>query len=111
MDTRDKNQELTGQGFMAPDSGMSPIQFDPDFALLTDNELSTTLSENEVKGKELFTAPGEIQVKELQEEQKKPATPLQDSLRRLRRDKRAMACFGVLAFFVLLAIFGPLIYQ
>ncbi|HEY6408980.1 MAG TPA: ABC transporter permease [Ktedonobacteraceae bacterium] len=111
MDTKDKNQELTGQGFMAPDSGMSPIQFDPDFALLTDNDLATTLSENEVKEKELFTAPGEIAVKELQEEKKKPATPLQDSLRRLRRDKRAMACFGVLAFFVLLAIFGPLIYQ
>jgi oligopeptide transport system permease protein len=97
MDTKDKNQELTGQGFMAPDSGMSPVQLDPDFALLTDNELATSLSENEVK--------------KLQEEKKKTATPLQDSLRRLRRDKRAMACFGFLAFFVLLAIFGPLIYQ
>ncbi|GAC1349157.1 MAG: hypothetical protein NVSMB27_19630 [Ktedonobacteraceae bacterium] len=97
MDTKDKNQELTGQGYMAPDSGLSPVQLDPDFALLTDNELATTLSENEIK--------------KLQEEKKKTATPLQDSLRRLRRDKRAMACFGFLAFFVLLAIFGPLIYQ
>jgi oligopeptide transport system permease protein len=97
MDTKDKNQELTGQGFMAPDSGLSPVQLDPDFALLADNELATSLGENEIK--------------KLQEEKKKTATPLQDSLRRLRRDKRAMACFGVLAFFVLLAIFGPLIYQ
>src|SRR6266516_1108009 len=48
MDIRDKNQELTGEGYMAPDSGMSPIQFDPGFALLTDNELATTLSENEL---------------------------------------------------------------
>jgi oligopeptide transport system permease protein len=111
MDTRDKNQELTGQGFMAPDSGMSPIQFDPDFALLTDNELATTLSENEVKEKEFFTTPDEIAVGELQDKKKKPATPFQDSMRRLRRDKRAMACFGVLAFFVFLAIFGPFIYQ
>src|SRR3989442_9064886 len=77
MDTRDKNQELTGEGYMAPDSGMSLIQFDPGFALLTDNELATTLSENELK--------------ELQEKKKKPATPFQDSMRRLRRDKRAMA--------------------
>src|SRR6266702_486265 len=97
MDIRDKNQELTGEGYMAPDSGMSPIQFDPGFALLTDNELATTLSENELK--------------ELQDKKKKPATPFQDSMRRLRRDKRAMASVGIIVFFVLLAIFGPFIYQ
>ena len=96
MDIRDKNQELTGEGYMAPDSGMSPIQFDPGFALLTDNELATTLSENELK--------------ELQDKKKKPATPFQDSMRRLRRDKRAMASVGIIAFFVLLAIFGLFIY-
>ncbi len=111
MDTKDKNQELMGQGFMAPDSGMSPIQFDPDFALLTDNELATTLSENEVQEKELVTTLTEKEVMELQNRKKKPATPFQDSMRRLRRDKRAMASVGVIAFFVLLAIFGPFIYQ
>ncbi len=93
----DTNQELPAQGYMSPDSGMSPAQFDPDFALLTDDDLATTLSENELK--------------ELQEKKKKPTTPFQDSMRRLRRDKRAMASVGVIAFFVLLAIFGPLIYQ
>jgi oligopeptide transport system permease protein len=44
-------------------------------------------------------------------QQKKPASPLQDSLRRLRRDKRAMFSLGVIGFFVLLAIVGPFIYQ
>ncbi len=42
---------------------------------------------------------------------KKSATPLQDSLRRLRRDKRAMVSIGVILFFILLAIVGPPIYQ
>jgi oligopeptide transport system permease protein len=98
MDTRDrKNQEIAAEGFMAPDADMSPAQFDPDLALLTDNNLATTLGENELK--------------DLQEKQKKPTTPFQDSMRRLRRDKRAMASIGVVGFFVLLAIFGPLIYQ
>jgi len=98
MDTRDrKNQEIAAEGFMAPDADMSPAQFDPDLALLTDNNLATTLGENELK--------------DLQEKQKKPTTPFQDSMRRLRRDKRAMASVGVVVFFVLLALFGPFIYQ
>jgi len=97
MDTKDKNQELAAEGFMAPDSGMSPAQFDPNFALLTDNDLATTLGENELK--------------EQQEKKQKPATPFQESMRRLRRDKRAMASVGVIAFFVLLALIGPTIYQ
>lgn len=41
----------------------------------------------------------------------KPSTPWQDALRRLRRDKRAMASVGVILFFVLLAVAGPPIYQ
>ena len=98
MDTRDrKNQEIAAEGFMAPDADMSPAQFDPDLALLTEDNLATTLGENELK--------------DLQEKQKKPTTPFQDSMRRLRRDKRAMASVGVVVFFVLLALFGPFIYQ
>lgn len=42
---------------------------------------------------------------------KPTGSPLQDSLKRLRRDKRAMASIGIIAFFVLLAIIGPPIYQ
>jgi peptide/nickel transport system permease protein len=97
MDTKDQNQEVAAEGFMAPDAGMSPSLFDPDLALLTDNNLATTLSENELQ--------------DLQEKKKKPTTPFQDSMRRLRRDKRAMASVGVIVFFVLLAFFGPPIYQ
>lgn len=41
----------------------------------------------------------------------KSSSPLQDSMRRLRRDKRAMISIGVIIFFILLAIVGPPIYQ
>jgi oligopeptide transport system permease protein len=97
MDTKDKNQELAAEGFMTPDSGMSPAQFDPNFALLTDTDLATTLGENELN--------------EQQEKKQKPTTPFQESMRRLRRDKRAMASVGVIVFFVILALIGPTIYQ
>src|SRR2546429_2496333 len=97
MDTKDKNQEITGHEYMPPDTVVSPLQLDPDLTVLAENDLATALSENELK--------------ELAEKKEKPATPLQDSLRRLRRDKRAMASIGVIGFLVLLAIFGPFIYQ
>lgn len=97
MDTKDKNQELAAEGLMTPDSGMSPAQFDPNFALLTDTDLATTLGENELN--------------EQQEKKQKPTTPFQESMRRLRRDKRAMASVGVIVFFVILALIGPTIYQ
>jgi oligopeptide transport system permease protein len=96
MDTKDKNQELTAHGFMPPDSVASPLQLDPELAELSNSELAAALK---------------IEPESLKEEKKKkPPTPLQESLRRLRRDKRAMASVGVILFFVLLAIFGPSIY-
>jgi peptide/nickel transport system permease protein len=45
------------------------------------------------------------------EKAKKPASPFRDSLLRLRRDKRAMISLGVIAFFVVVALIGPPIYQ
>ena len=97
MDTRDKNQDIAAESFMTPDSGMSQAPFDMDLSVLTDSDLATTLGENELQ--------------DLKEPLKKPATPFQESMRRLRRDKRAMTSVGVIVFFVLLAIFGPFIYQ
>lgn len=43
--------------------------------------------------------------------EKKAVTPLRESLRRLWRDKRAMVSLGIIVLFVLLALFGPPIYQ
>jgi oligopeptide transport system permease protein len=97
MDTRDKNQEVAAESFMTPDSGMSQSPIVPELEVLTDSDLSTTLRENELK--------------DLKEPLKKPATPFQESMRKLIRDKRAMASVGIIIFFVLLALFGPFFYQ
>lgn len=45
------------------------------------------------------------------EKQKKSPTPFQESMRRLRRDKRAVFCMGVIVLYILIAIFGPTIYK
>ncbi len=45
------------------------------------------------------------------EEEEKSPTPLQDSLRRLRRDRRATLSLGFISLLVTIAIFGPSIYQ
>jgi ABC-type dipeptide/oligopeptide/nickel transport system permease subunit len=41
----------------------------------------------------------------------KSLSPGQESMRRFRRDKRAMISLGLLVFFILLALIGPFIYQ
>src|SRR5262249_53463110 len=57
------------------------------------------------------SVPGEVIAVAIAGEQKKSPTPLQESLRRLRRDKRAMISLIVIVLFILIPIFGPLIYQ
>src|SRR5258708_22034962 len=59
------------------------------------------------------TVPGEVPVTAMpgDQELKKSPTPLQESLRRLRRDKRAMISLSVILLFILIPILGPPIYQ
>ncbi len=96
MDTRDQSQRYTSDPAdtaMAPDNTFTPAP----------PEMSDML-----QGHALGVAMPDME--ELEKQEKSP-TPLQDSLRRLRRDKRAMISFSVIVFLVLLAIFGPPIYQ
>ncbi len=86
MDTKDQNSEMLSPGVMLPDTTLAPPELivttaDPAQPLVTDQK------------------------------QKKSPTPFQESLRRLRRDKRAMVSAGVIVFLVLLALIGPFIYQ
>src|SRR5881275_3186201 len=91
MDTKDQNTELASSEVMLPDSTVLPPG--PELADLTNATMTTTM-----------VAPPE-------KEERKSPTPFQDSLRRLRRDRRAMVSVGIIAFFILLAIIGPPIYQ
>jgi len=101
MDTHDRKPETDAPGFIAPASNVVQPEW------------------------ELNTIPGhpEDQVGEIPEEAviaetapvnpniKKSRTPFQESLRRFRRDKRAMVSLGIIIFMVVLAIIGPPIYQ
>src|SRR5260370_18215498 len=95
MDTQDKNVEPACSEVILPDTD-SPLD------LL---EASINVTASTVAGEVPVTAmPGD-------QELKKSSTPLQESLRRLRRDKRAMISLGVIVLFILIPILGPPIYQ
>jgi peptide/nickel transport system permease protein len=94
MDTKDKDFELASPGIMMPDSSLSPLMME----VASENGVLQTLEPES----ELVTPEGQPQ---------KSPTPLQDSLRRLRKDKRAMVSLGVIILFILIPILGPPIYQ
>ncbi|TMD53889.1 MAG: ABC transporter permease [Chloroflexi bacterium] len=94
MDTKDQD-ELASPGVMSPDTTLSPLTIEKE---ITDN------------GTVQVIGPDQEQVP-VGVKPKKTLTPFQESLRRLRRDKRAMVSLGVIIFFILLPIIGPLIYQ
>ena len=97
MDAKDKDLKMASPGVMMPDTSLSPL-----------NNVDATVSDaygtlqSAIADTELVTPEGKPQ---------KSPTPLQDSLRRLRKDKRAMASLGVIILFILIPIVGPPIYQ
>ena len=94
MDTPDQGTETTSSEILPPDTGIRPPL--PDTI-----EIIKTL-----------TAPEEpVPESTHPEQEKQPLTPFQESLGRLRRDKRSTISLGILAFFVLLALIGPPIYR
>src|SRR5207249_12136993 len=93
MDTKDKDTDLASPGVMPPDTTLMPLE----------TELVATTTGDGVAA---VTAPGA----KAQKTQKSP-TPLQDSLRRLRRDKRAMVSLGIILLFIAIPMIGPPIYQ
>jgi len=93
MDTPKKNAELQNQSMMMVNAPINPELID-----ITDGVMQIPLTSDGA------TMQG-------REPPKKSLTPLQDSLRRLRRDKRAMVSLGFIIAFILIPIFGPFIYQ
>jgi peptide/nickel transport system permease protein len=93
MDMPDQEPECASPEILAPNTGARP----PLPEIL--NTL-TTLEE-----------PVLVPESAKPEQRKKPLTPFQESLKKLRRDKRAIVSLSILLFFVLLALLGPAIYQ
>src|SRR5260370_7875089 len=91
MDTQDKNLEPVSSEVILPDT-------DPPLDLL-DASINVTAS----------TVPGEVPVTAMpgDQELKKSPTPLQESLRQLRRDKRAILSLAPIVLFILIPILTP----
>lgn len=107
MDTKDKNTDLSSSGIKNTDLSSSGVMF-PDTSVSPGEIVELTRPQGDV---ETVVPPPAIAAEGGKEPQKKSPTPLQDSFRRLWRDKRAMASVGVIVFFILLALIGPSIYQ
>lgn len=93
MDTKDQSSEITSPEAMTPDSSVMPSELEE----LTQAGEATAVPTTQA-------APPEKTAQKTQ-------TPMQESLQRLRRDKRAMVSLGIILFFVVLAVIGPVIYQ
>src|SRR5437764_475161 len=91
MDTKDTNREIVSQQWIAPDTTARPTP--PEISDLTSGAEPT-----------IVPPPGA-------EAERKSPTPLQDSLRRLRRDMRAVVSIGIIGLFIVIALIGPVIYQ
>jgi ABC-type dipeptide/oligopeptide/nickel transport system permease subunit len=94
MEMKDQNSEFRSPEVMRPDSTVQPPI--PELSEL-------------VPGATATLPPGKHETALQREE--KSRTPLQESLRRLQRDKRAMVSLGIIVFFIVLAIIGPPIYH
>jgi oligopeptide transport system permease protein len=92
MDTKEQETESTSSRMAFPDYNVLPVPVEPEL-------LEVPASE------EWTTSDGK------QEPRKKSPTPLQDSLRQLRRDHRAMASLVVILLFFFIPLIGPVIYQ
>jgi peptide/nickel transport system permease protein len=95
MDASEKEPELIPSELIHPDTGSVPPS--AELLDLADGAAGTSAA--------IIVTPGEI-VKA-----KKSSTPLQDSLRRLRHDKRAVVSLSMIILFIVIALIGPSIYQ
>jgi oligopeptide transport system permease protein len=95
MDTQDHDQNLSSPGFTQPQESMAPL---PSQELL--NEGIPVMSSDVI-----------LDSSEMKGSPKKSSTPLKESLRRLRKDTRAMISLGIIILYVLIALFGPPIYK
>ena len=92
MDTKEQKADPAPSHMMFSDTNVAPVPVEPEL-------LEVPASE------EITTVDGQPK------SQKKPSTPLQDSLRHLRRDYRAMASLVVILLFFVIPLTGPVIYQ
>ena len=102
MDTKDQNTDSAASSFMSPDPGIGPRGTE-----LLDVSSNLDTQDESPAGVGLAPATDPNQTSKKTE---KTNTPFQDSLRRLRRDKRAMVSLVLIIVFIVVPIIGPFIY-
>src|SRR5260370_15036724 len=95
MDTKDQKAEYSCPQSTYSETDISPVPVELEVLEVRQGGIAVAVAAGE----------------ELVAQKKKSPTPLQDSLRRLRRDKRAMTSLVVIALFFIIPLVGPLIYQ
>jgi oligopeptide transport system permease protein len=98
MNTQDPNSETHASGFITPSS--PAVEPEQEIGYLPGSPEGEPLAEAAIADTKPIKADG-----------RKSATPFQESLQRFRRDKRAMGSLIVIIAIILIAIFGPFIYQ
>ena len=98
MNTQDSNSETQATGFIAP-SGQA-----------VGPELEGANVPGGLKDGPLTDA-ALAETKPIKDDGRRAATPFQESLRRFRRDKRAMGSLIIILAIIVIALFGPFIYQ
>lgn len=102
MDTKDTKPDLASPDVMIPDTTITSLEA----------ELLATVSQpGEAETIPEAEALAEVGTTGTATTSQKTSTPLQDSLRRLRRDKRAMVSMALIFFFIIIPIIGPPIYS
>ncbi len=107
MDTRDKQSDSAASNFMLPDSStQGPMGAELLDTSRSVNDMNGPSGAVSIEGRDLERDAAPVTSKK-----EKSAGPFRDSMRRLSRDKRAMVSLGIIILFILLPIFGPVIYQ
>jgi len=101
MDTKDTKPDLASSDVIVPDTTMTSLEAELLATASQPGEAETIPEAEVIAGPEATGTSASPQ---------KTSTPLRDSLRRLRRDKRAMASIAVILFFIIIPIIGPPIY-
>src|SRR5438045_477377 len=111
MDTKDKNQEIASSDVTVSDTVTGPEVMLPDTTTAPVPPEMLELSAGTELGAGADGANGTDSQGTIAKKAEKSPTPLQDSIRRLRRDRRAMISLGIIVTFMIIPIIGPFIYQ
>ncbi|GCF09167.1 ABC transporter permease [Dictyobacter arantiisoli] len=114
MDTHDRNADNASEFITPSTNAVQPEQELDYLPGQPEQELDYLPEQPESDKASLIIEAAELTpdvVIDHKKQAKKPLTPFQESLQRFRRDKRAIVSLVMITLIVVIALFGPFIYQ